>query len=198
MRYHMPCLLHHPKIPLLRIRIEPRKPSIMETSRYLPSRIKNFLSPGNFCPGILIHGQCHITSDFNLIEVNYKSCLTLGIIVVWAHSTPNFSTSFLRLLVAASRMAKTWSTNQVMHSVLSFSSKNSTPSWPKNEWTIQNNERYLVKLYLSQAFPLDNRKKLKVKNTKNSRRKLKLKLKTQLFGIFQKSNFVIEKKSGLY
>ena len=88
---------------------------------------------------------------FHLIEVNYKSCLTLGIIVVWAHSTPNFSTSFLRLLVAASRMAKTWSTNQVMHSVLSFSSKNSTPSWPKNACAIQNNETYLVQLYLSKS-----------------------------------------------
>lgn len=30
---------------------------------------------------------------------------TLGMIVAWAHSFPNFSTSFFRLLVAASRMA---------------------------------------------------------------------------------------------
>lgn len=30
---------------------------------------------------------------------------TLGMMVAWAQSLPNFSTSFLRLLVAASRMA---------------------------------------------------------------------------------------------
>lgn len=44
-----------------------------------------------------------------------------------AHSDPNFSTRFLRFMVAASRMANTLSISHCMHSVFSFSSKTSTP-----------------------------------------------------------------------
>ena len=69
---------------------------------------------------------------------------TLGITVCWAQSVPNFSTSFFRLLVAASLeakyeklptvclytnlMAKTWSMSQVIQREFNFSSKKSTPS----------------------------------------------------------------------
>lgn len=44
-----------------------------------------------------------------------------------AHSEPNFSTRFLRLTVAASRIAKTLSMSHCIHKVFSFSSKTSTP-----------------------------------------------------------------------
>ena len=63
---------------------------------------------------------------------------TFGMTVCWAHSAPNFSTNFLRLLVAASLIAYTWSISQVMHSEFNFSSKNSTPGlkieFMGNQW----------------------------------------------------------------
>ena len=43
-----------------------------------------------------------------------------------------------------------------------------------------------TKLGLDQAFFWPFEKKLKAKKTQHSRKKLKLKLKTQIFGIFQK------------
>jgi len=49
-----------------------------------------------------------------------------------------------------------------------------------------------------QASPLDIRKKLKAEKTQNSSKKLKLKLKTQIFGIFQKRYFFNRKKTSLY
>lgn len=55
--------------------------------------------------------------------------MTLGMIASLAHSTPNTSVSFFRFFVAASRIEKTVSPSQLMQSVLSFSSKNWTPSW---------------------------------------------------------------------
>lgn len=55
--------------------------------------------------------------------------ITLGIICSLAHSTPNTSVSFFRLCVAASLIEKTVSPSQPMHKLLSFSSKNLTPSW---------------------------------------------------------------------
>lgn len=55
--------------------------------------------------------------------------ITLGMMASLAHSTPNTSVSFFRLCVAASRMEKTVSPSHPMHRLLSFSSKNLTPSW---------------------------------------------------------------------
>lgn len=55
--------------------------------------------------------------------------ITFGIMASLAHSTPKTSVNFFRFCVAASRMEKTVSPSQLMHSVLSFSSKNWTPSW---------------------------------------------------------------------
>lgn len=54
--------------------------------------------------------------------------MTLGTIASLAHSTPNTSVSFLRFWVEASRMEKTVSPSQLMQRLLSFSSKNFTPS----------------------------------------------------------------------
>ena len=65
-----------------------------------------------------------------MVFVTIRTLLTLGITVCCAHSVPKFSTSFLRLLVAASLMANTWSMSHVMQRLFSFSSKKSTPSWP--------------------------------------------------------------------
>ena len=53
---------------------------------------------------------------------------TLGTICVLAHSTPNTSVNFFRLMVAASRMLYTVSPNQDMHRLESCSSKNSLPN----------------------------------------------------------------------
>ena len=55
--------------------------------------------------------------------------MTLGMMASLAHSTPKTSVSFLRLCVAASRIEKTVSPNQLMQSAANFSSKNCTPSW---------------------------------------------------------------------
>ena len=55
--------------------------------------------------------------------------MTLGMMASLAQATPKTSVSFLRFCVAASRMLKTVSPSQLMHRLLSFSSKKVTPSW---------------------------------------------------------------------
>ena len=55
--------------------------------------------------------------------------MTFGMMASLAQSTPKTSVSFFRFCVAASRIEKTVSPSQLMHKLLSFSSKNVTPSW---------------------------------------------------------------------
>lgn len=55
--------------------------------------------------------------------------MTLGIMASLAHPTPKTSVSFFRFCVAASLIENTVSPSQLMQRVLSFSSKNLTPSW---------------------------------------------------------------------